>query len=105
MRDQGVLRTDDVITRFFRLCTEMCVEFTYRLLLKETASSVGNHIAIALSSANAVRKNCFVTLDAYVKLAALMIKCSGGQNIQTKVDLLKKVGVCIFCVFYTLFLL
>jgi CCR4-NOT transcription complex subunit 1 len=33
MRDQGVLRTDDVITRFFRLCTEMCVEVTYRLLL------------------------------------------------------------------------
>jgi hypothetical protein len=40
------------------------------------------------------RQRCFMTLDAYVKLASLMIKCSGGQNIQTKVDLLKKGSVC-----------
>src|SRR3569832_2070585 len=93
MRDQGVLRTDDVITRFFRLCTEMSVEFTYRLLMKESSVTT-------LTIANAVRKNCFVTLDAYVKLAALMIKCSGGQNIQTKVDLLKKVSYFTFILFY-----
>jgi len=32
MHQQGILRTDELITRFFRLCTEMCVDLTYRLL-------------------------------------------------------------------------
>ena len=40
------------------------------------------------------RQQVFKMLDSYVHLAALMIKCSGGQDSQTKIDLLKKVCVC-----------
>lgn len=29
MRDYGVLRTDELITKFFRMSTEMCVEAAY----------------------------------------------------------------------------
>ena len=32
LHQQGILRTDDLITRFFRISTELCVEVTYRAL-------------------------------------------------------------------------
>jgi len=75
----GVLKTDDLITRFFRLCTQFCVDISYRALASEP-------------TADLIRSKAFHTLDAYVRLIALLIKHSGdANNGVTKVNLLNKV--------------
>ncbi len=79
MSMHGVLKTDDLITRFFRLCTQFCVDVTYRSLGSEP-------------TADLIRSKAFHTLDAYVRLIALLIKLSGdANNAVTKVNLLNKV--------------
>ena len=81
MHQQGILKTDDLITRFFRLCTEMCVDLCYRALSEQSHSPT------------LVRAKCFHTLDAFVRLIALLVKHSGdNSNTVTKINLLNKVG-------------
>ena len=41
LHQQGILRTDDLITRFFRISTELCVEVTYRAL--------GDHVSLQMA--------------------------------------------------------
>ncbi|WAR11775.1 CNOT1-like protein [Mya arenaria] len=80
MHQQGILKTDDLITRFFRLCTEMCVDLCYRALSEQTHNS------------GLVRAKCFHTLDAFVRLITLLVKHSGDTaNSVTKINLLNKV--------------
>ena len=80
MHQQGILKTDDLITRFFRLCTEMCVDLCYRALAEPAQSPT------------LVRTKCFHTLDAFVRLIALLVKHSGDTtNTVTKINLLNKV--------------
>uniref|UniRef100_A0A1I8ED01 CCR4-Not complex component Not1 C-terminal domain-containing protein n=2 Tax=Wuchereria bancrofti TaxID=6293 RepID=A0A1I8ED01_WUCBA len=100
MHEQGVISTDEMITRFFRLCTEMCVDVSYRLIKNDVSSH----------PTTVVRQRCYYTLDAFVKLTwleietqtvellsslpsctSLMIKHSDGSQYQTKINLLKKV--------------
>ncbi|GMS88516.1 hypothetical protein PENTCL1PPCAC_10691, partial [Pristionchus entomophagus] len=80
MHEQGVLATDEMITRFFRLCTELCIDVGYRLLKNEP-----------MATSTVVRQRCYYTLDAFVKLTCLMVKHSDGTQHQTKINLLKKV--------------
>ncbi|GMT18863.1 hypothetical protein PFISCL1PPCAC_10160 [Pristionchus fissidentatus] len=80
MHEQGVLATDEMITRFFRLCTELCIDVGYRLLKNDS-----------LATTTVVRQRCYYTLDAFVKLTCLMVKHSDGSQHQTKINLLKKV--------------
>ncbi|XP_046333509.2 CCR4-NOT transcription complex subunit 1-like isoform X5 [Haliotis rufescens] len=81
MHQQGILKTDDLITRFFRLCTEMCVDLCYRALSEQTHTSP-----------TLIRAKCFHTLDAFVRLIALLVKHSGDTtNTVTKINLLNKV--------------
>ena len=85
MHQQGILKTDDLITRFFRLCTEMCVDLCYRAL------------AEANPSPTLIRAKCFHTLDAFVRLISLLVKHSGdATNTVTKINLLNKVGTLAF---------
>ena len=80
MHEQGILKTDDLITRYFRLCTEMCVDLCYRALMEQGPSP------------SLIRNKCFHTLDAFVRLIALLVKHSGdGTNTITKINLLNKV--------------
>ncbi|XP_048577201.1 CCR4-NOT transcription complex subunit 1 isoform X2 [Nematostella vectensis] len=80
MHQQGILRSDDLITRFFRICTELCVEVTYRAL--------GDHP----NSPTQARGKCFNTLDAYCRLIALLVRHSGdASNNVTKINLLNRV--------------
>ncbi|XP_064610278.1 CCR4-NOT transcription complex subunit 1-like isoform X2 [Liolophura sinensis] len=80
MHQQGILKTDDLITRFFRLCTEMCVDLCYRALGEQSQNPT------------LVRAKCFHTLDAFVRLIALLVKYSGdNSNTVTKINLLNKV--------------
>lgn len=84
MHFHGILKTDDMISRFFRLCTEMCVDLCYRALSEQT------------QSVTRVRVQCFHTLDAFVRLTVLLLKHSGDvTNTQTKINLLNK--VCYLC--------
>lgn len=81
MHVQGILKTDDLITRFFRLCTEMCVDLCYRALAEQ------------LLNPTSIRTKCFQTLDAFVRLIALLVKHSGdAANTVTKINLLNKVS-------------
>lgn len=79
MNVHGILKTDDLITRFFRLSTQMVVDLCYRLLPDPAAFSNN-------------RMKVFQTLDAFVKLIALLVKHSGDSaNVTTKLNLLNKV--------------
>ncbi|XP_054257174.1 CCR4-NOT transcription complex subunit 1-like, partial [Macrosteles quadrilineatus] len=78
MNCHGILKTDDYITRFFRLSTQMVVELCYQ--------------NIPQSGQTTVRNKIFHTIDAYVKLIALLVKHSGDStNSSTKINLLNKV--------------
>ncbi|XP_039287191.1 LOW QUALITY PROTEIN: CCR4-NOT transcription complex subunit 1 [Nilaparvata lugens] len=80
MNLHGILKTDDLITRFFRLSTQMVVELCYRLLPDQSSSQANT------------RNKIFHTLDAFVKLIALLVKHSGDStNTATKINLLNKV--------------
>jgi len=80
MNLHGLLKTDDLITRFFRMSTQMCVDLCYRALAEQN------------NQPTLVRAKCFHTLDAFVRLIALLVKHSGDQqNTITKVNLLNKV--------------
>lgn len=83
MHEHGCLSTDEKVSSFFKMCTEMCVEVTNKMLRNDNGQSA-HHSTI-------IRQRCYYTLDAYVKLIALMIKYSDGNQTQTKITLLKKV--------------
>ncbi|KAF5897986.1 CCR4-NOT transcription complex subunit 1 isoform X1 [Clarias magur] len=84
MHQQGILKTDDLITRFFRLCTEMCVEISYRAQAEQQHNPAANGAII--------RAKCYHNLDAFVRLIALLVKHSGeATNTVTKINLLNKV--------------
>lgn len=85
MNVHGILKSDDIITRFFRLSTQMMVELCYRQIPDQTQSS------------STLRAKLFHTIDAYVKLVVLLIKHSGDSNaVTTKTNLLNKVFFFIF---------
>ena len=82
MNLHGLLKTDDLITRFFRMSTQMCVDLCYRALAEQN------------NSPTLVRAKCFHTLDTFVRLIALPVKHSGDQqNTITKVTLIYKIHV------------
>ncbi|XP_054165262.1 CCR4-NOT transcription complex subunit 1-like [Oppia nitens] len=92
MNLQGILKTDDLITRFFRLSTEMCVELCYRIL-NAAAQTPGQSNIID------VRSKCFHTLDAFTHLIVMLVKHSGSSSAASgaasettaKLNLLNKV--------------
>ena len=59
MNLHGLLKTDDLITRFFRMSTQTCMDLYYRALAEQN-----NNPTLA-------RAKCFHTLDAFVRLIAL----------------------------------
>ncbi|XP_044732731.1 CCR4-NOT transcription complex subunit 1 isoform X2 [Chrysoperla carnea] len=80
MNVHGILKTDDLITRFFRLSTQICVEIVYRCMADQSIAT------------GVVRTRCFHWLDAFVRLIALLVKHSGdSNNTNTKINLLNKV--------------
>lgn len=88
MTAHGILETDDLVKRFFRLSTEMCVESCYRLLA--TQPNGANSLEL--------RNKCYETLDAFTMLIVLLIKNSGSSSASnlrpeptTKINLLSKI--------------
>lgn len=89
MNQHGILKTDDSITRFFRLSTELCVEFCYRIL--SGAPQQQNNQTIIET-----RNKCFQTLDAFAHLIVMLVKHSGTNTAvatesSAKLNLLNKV--------------
>uniref|UniRef100_A0A1I7U3B8 CNOT1_HEAT domain-containing protein n=1 Tax=Caenorhabditis tropicalis TaxID=1561998 RepID=A0A1I7U3B8_9PELO len=82
MHEQGVLATDEKITQFFRLCVENCVDISVRIMKSE---QIANGLPTTM-----IRHRCYYTLDAFVKLMALMIRHSDNGQSQNKINLLKK---------------
>lgn len=86
MTAHGILKTDDLVARFFRLSTEMCVESCYRLLA--TQPNGPNSLEL--------RNKCYETLDAFTMLIVLLIKNSSSSSNLTpepaaKINLLSKI--------------
>lgn len=87
MNHQGILKTDDSITRFFRLSTELCVSLCYRILNVQhtkTQTVIETH------------SKCFYTLDAFANLIVMLVKHSGSNTgaateSTAKLNLLNKV--------------
>lgn len=74
MNSQGLFKTDDMITRFFRICTENCVDNCYFNLAKGQ------------------RQMCYQRLDAFVKLIILLVRHSGDLTQHAnKINLFNKV--------------
>lgn len=82
MQSHGILKSDDLITRFFRLSMEICVGQCHRALQESVVSPT------------LARNKCFHMLDAFVRLVALMVKHSGdATNALVKINLLNKVCI------------
>jgi CCR4-NOT transcription complex subunit 1 len=80
MNIYGILKTDDLITRFFRQATQLCIDLVYRNL---------NDPSVAPTIA---KSKIFQYIDAFVRLIALLVKHSGETgNASTKINLLNKV--------------
>ena len=76
----GVLKTDDLITNFFRIATHLCVDAVYRLVLDQTINAAE------------VRSKTAQTLDPFVRLIVLLVKHSGdNSNSNTKLHLFNKI--------------
>lgn len=76
----GVLKTDDLITRFFRHATQWCIDLVYRNLNDPSGTPQQNKTKI------------FHYIDSFVRLIALIVKYSGDNpNTTTKINLLNKI--------------
>lgn len=76
----GILKTDDLITRFFRQATQLCIDLVYRNLNDPS------------SSPQQTKSKIFHWIDAFVRLIALIVKYSGeNSNTTTKINLLNKI--------------
>lgn len=82
MKLLGVLKGDEPLSKFFRICTQLCVDASYRNI-SDSPRNQPSQLA---------RTKTFNLVDAYVKLIALLVKHSGdGNNSSTKLELLNKV--------------
>jgi hypothetical protein len=81
MRKSGLLISDEIISKFFKVCTDICFDVAYRLL-KNDPNETSPHVR---------RQRCHFTLDAFVKLSCLMVKHSDNQNNTIKLNLLKQI--------------
>lgn len=79
MNYHGILKADELITKFFRISTELCINMCYRSLSE-------------FPNAQVVRTKCYHTLDAFVKLVVLLVKHSGDAgSSSTKMNLLNTI--------------
>lgn len=79
----GILKTDDLITRFLRLATQWCMDLVYRNMNEPGSSSNLTH---------QTKTKIFHYIDSYVRLVVLIIKFSSETpNTVTKINLINKI--------------
>lgn len=74
----GVLKTDELITRFFSIATQWCIELNHNL-----------HDPTATIQQN--KAKVFHYIDAFVRLIALIVIHTSDQNSTTKINLINKI--------------
>lgn len=85
MNMNGILKSDELITRFFRIATQMCVENVYQALAEDSM--------IPPQAAPPKREKYYVMCDSFIKLVSLLIKnTSDSGNPTPKLILLNKVS-------------
>ncbi|XP_013184897.1 CCR4-NOT transcription complex subunit 1 isoform X2 [Amyelois transitella] len=83
MNMNGILKSDDMITRFFRIATQKCIENVYQLLNEDRANP----------PPTPVKKEKYYTMcDSFIKLVSLLIKNTADSGNPTpKLNLLNKI--------------
>lgn len=80
MNVYGMLKTDDLITRFFRQATQFCMDLVYRSMTDPGCTQTVS------------KSKILHWMDAYVRMIVLLIRHSGeAGNQNTKINLLNKV--------------
>ncbi|XP_061382387.1 CCR4-NOT transcription complex subunit 1 isoform X1 [Danaus plexippus] len=83
MNMNGILKSDDMITRFFRIATQMCVENVYQLLNEDRMNP---------PPVPPKRDKYYAMCDSFIKLVSLLIKnTADGGNPTPKLNLLNKI--------------
>ncbi|XP_072946619.1 CCR4-NOT transcription complex subunit 1-like [Epargyreus clarus] len=77
----GILNSDDTMTRFLRIGTQLCVRHVYRLLEEDRTRA----------PRTVRRERYYTACDSLVKLAALLVKHTDGGHAAPKLNLLNKV--------------
>ncbi|XP_068619927.1 CCR4-NOT transcription complex subunit 1 isoform X4 [Battus philenor] len=83
MNTNGILKSDDMITRFFRIATQMCIENLYQQLNEERLNP---------SPVPPKREKYYTMCDSFIKLVSYLIKnTADGGNPTPKLNLLNKI--------------
>ncbi|CAG4984058.1 unnamed protein product [Parnassius apollo] len=83
MNMNGILKSDDMITRFFRIATQMCIENVYQQLNEERLNP---------PPTPPKREKYYTMCDSFIKLVSLLIKnTADGGNPTPKLNLLNKI--------------
>uniref|UniRef100_A0A2A4JSL1 CCR4-NOT transcription complex subunit 1 n=1 Tax=Heliothis virescens TaxID=7102 RepID=A0A2A4JSL1_HELVI len=83
MNMNGILKSDDMITRFFRIATQMCVENVYQQLSEDRMNT---------PPMPPKRDKYYAMCDSFIKLVSLLIKnTADGGNPTPKLNLLNKI--------------
>lgn len=94
MNMNGILKSDDMITRFFRIATQMCIENVYQQLSEERMNP---------PQIPSKREKYYAMCDSFIKLVSLLIKnTADGGNPTPKLNLLNKVKTHNFAYFLSL---
>ena len=96
LQQQGIFKSEDLLSRFFRISIEMCVELCYRTLNDPVRIICGvvGFSGVSLQSINPTlaRAKCYHTMDAFVRLVVVLVRFSGeSTNNVTKINLVNKV--------------
>lgn len=79
----GILKSDEMITRFFRIATQMCIENVYQQLNEDRMNP---------PQAPPKREKYYNMCDSFIKLVSLLIKnTADAGNPTPKLNLLNKV--------------
>ncbi|XP_030040329.1 CCR4-NOT transcription complex subunit 1 isoform X2 [Manduca sexta] len=83
MNMNGILKSDDMITRFFRIATQMCIENVYQQL---------NEDRLNPPPVPPKRDKYYTMCDSFIKLVSLLIKNTADSGNPTpKLNLLNKI--------------
>ncbi|XP_072931342.1 CCR4-NOT transcription complex subunit 1 isoform X2 [Epargyreus clarus] len=83
MNMNGILKSDDMITRFFRIATQTCIENVYQLMNEDRANPQPTPVK---------REKYYSMCDNFIKLVSLLIKnTADGGNPTPKLNLLNKI--------------
>ncbi|XP_039763279.1 CCR4-NOT transcription complex subunit 1 isoform X3 [Pararge aegeria] len=83
MNMNGILKSDDMITRFFRIATQMCIENVYQLLTEDRMNP---------PPVPPKRDKYYAMCDSFIKLVSLLIKNTADTGNPTpKLNLLNKI--------------